>query len=172
MNISTDGLRVLVTASASGIGFAVARAFQETGARVHVCDIDEAQLDTCRETLPGAGMSCADISKPDEVDRLFENVVSHLGGLDVLVNNAGIAGPTARVEDVDPDAWDRTMAVNINGQFYCARKAVPLIKRAGGGRGTACFICTGRKEPAKPRWAIAWLSRRWMIQARLRFGFP
>ena len=165
MNISTDGLRVLVTASASGIGFAVARAFQETGARVHVCDIDQAQLDTCRETLPGAGMSCADISKPDEVDRLFENVLSHLGGLDVLVNNAGIAGPTARVEDVDPDAWDRTMAVNINGQFYCARKAVPLIKRAGGGSIVNMSSSAGimgyplRSPYAASKWAVIGLTK-------------
>lgn len=165
MNISIDGLRVLITASASGIGFAVARAFEDAGARVHVCDIDKAQLDTCRETLPGAGISCADISKPDEVDRLFEDVLTHLGGLDVLVNNAGIAGPTARIEDVNPKEWDRTMAVNINGQFYCARKAVPLIKNAGGGSIVNMSSSAGimgypmRSPYAASKWAVIGLTK-------------
>ena len=165
MNISTKGLRVLVTASASGIGFEVARAFRDTGARVHICDINEEQLDTCRETLPGSGISCADISKPKEVDSLFEDVLSNLGGLDVLVNNAGIAGPTARIEDVAPEDWDRTMAVNINGMFYCARKAVPLIKDAGGGSIVNMSSSAGimgyplRSPYAASKWAVIGLTK-------------
>ena len=165
MNISTKGLRVLITASASGIGFAVAQAFQDTGAMVHICDINEEQLDTCRETIQGAGVSCADISKPGEVDNLFEDVMAHMGGLDVLVNNAGIAGPTARIEDVNPEDWDRTMAVNINGMFYCARKAVPLIKEAGGGSIVNMSSSAGimgyplRSPYAASKWAVIGLTK-------------
>jgi len=165
MNISTKGLRVLITASASGIGFEVARAFQDTGAMVHICDINEEQLDTCRETIQGAGISCADISKPSEVDKLFEDVISHMGGLDVLVNNAGVAGPTARVEDVNPEDWDRTMAVNINGMFYCSRKAVPLIKKAGGGSIVNMSSSAGimgyplRSPYAASKWAVIGLTK-------------
>ena len=165
MKIEIKDLRVLITASASGIGFAVARAFQDAGARVHICDINADQLDACRETLPGAGISCADISKPDEVDALFEDVVSNLGGLDVLINNAGIAGPTARIEDVDPLDWDRTMAVNINGMFYCARKAVPLIKAAGGGSIVNMSSSAGimgyplRSPYAASKWAVIGLTK-------------
>ena len=165
MKISTDGLRVLITASASGIGFAVARAFQDTGARVYICDINEEQLDTCRESLPGVGISCADISKTDEVDSLFKDVLAHLGGLDVLVNNAGIAGPTARIEDVEPGDWDRTMAVNINGMFYCARRAVPLIKEAGGGSIVNMSSSAGimgyplRSPYAASKWAVIGLTK-------------
>ncbi len=165
MEISTKGLRVLITASASGIGFAVAKAFQDTGASVHICDVSNTQLDTCRQTLPGAGISCVDISSPAEVDSLFEDVLSHLGGLDVLVNNAGIAGPTAPIEAVDPEDWDRTMAVNINGQFYCARKAVPLLKEAGGGSIINMSSSAGimgypfRSPYAASKWAVIGLTK-------------
>ena len=165
MDISTKGLRVLVTASASGIGLAVAKAFVKAGARVYICDIDQAQLDVCRPSLPDAGYSCADIANPQAVDRLFDDVVTHLGGLDVLVNNAGIAGPTARIEAVTPEEWDRTMAVNINGQFYCARKAVPLIKKAGGGSIVNMSSSAGimgypfRSPYAASKWAVIGLTK-------------
>ena len=133
MQISVKDQRVLITAAASGIGCAVAGAFLENGAKVHICDINDDQLNVCTTSLPGAGVTRADVSDPVQVDRLFEEAISNLGGLDVLINNAGIAGPTAAVEDVSPADWDRTMAININGQFYCARRAVPLLKDAGGG---------------------------------------
>ncbi len=75
----------------------------------------------------------ADVANLSDVDRLFEEVKKNLGGLDVLVNNAGIAGPTAKVEDIKPEDWDRCIAVDLNGMFYCTRKAMPMIKAAGGG---------------------------------------
>jgi NAD(P)-dependent dehydrogenase (short-subunit alcohol dehydrogenase family) len=75
--------------------------------------------------------------RPAQVDRLFIDVRENLGGLDVLINNAGITGPTfTKVEEIKPEDWERTMAVNINGQFFCARRAVPLPKTAGGGAET------------------------------------
>ncbi len=127
------GLRVLVTAAGSGIGRAIAGTLHALGAAVHICDVDEARLATSRAELPGLGTTCADVADPAQVDLLFDELTAHLGGLDLLVNNAGIAGPTGPVESLDPAAWDRTMAVNINSQFYCARRAVPLLKAAGGG---------------------------------------
>jgi len=128
METSANGLRVLVTAGGAGIGRVIARTFADHGARVHVCDVDETALR--QANLP---YTVADVAKLADVDRLFSDVERKLGGLDVLVNNAGIAGPTARVEDIRPEDWDRCIAVDLNGMFYCTRKAMPMIKAAGGG---------------------------------------
>ena len=165
MEITVKGLRVLITAAASGIGLAVAKAFLDSGARVHICDINAEQLETCTNALPGTTITCADVSNPTEVDRLFEAVVSNFKGLDVMINNAGIAGPTAPVEEVDPEDWDRTMAININGQFYCARRAVPLLKEAGGGAIINMSSSAGllgyplRSPYAASKWAVIGLTK-------------
>lgn len=126
-----DGLRVLVTAGCGGIGRAIADTFLVHGARVHACDIDRDVIDSFAASHGNASASEADVSDRAQVDALFDEVRDRLGGLDVLVNNAGIAGPTASVDEMDPDEWDRTVDINLNGQFYCARRAVPLLKEAG-----------------------------------------
>jgi NAD(P)-dependent dehydrogenase (short-subunit alcohol dehydrogenase family) len=133
MEFSAKGLRVLVTAGAAGIGRVIARTFAEHGARVHICDIDEKALAATRKQLPAVSQTLADVAKLEDVERLFADVKKTLKGLDVLVNNAGIAGPTAKVEDIRPEDWERCIAVDLNGMFYCTRKAMPLIKEAGGG---------------------------------------
>src|SRR5919201_7036890 len=130
MNLSAKEMRVLVTAGAAGIGRAIAQTFLDHGARVHVCDIDERALAQLPETI---SRTRADVANVAEVERLFADLERHLGGLDVLVNNDGIAGPTAKVEDIRPEDWERCIAVDLNGMFYCTRKAMPLIKRSGGG---------------------------------------
>ena len=133
MDVSASGLRVLVTAGGAGIGRAIAKTFLEHGARVHICDVDEAALAEAKREIPQATQSEADVARLDDVERLFADVKRELGGLDVLVNNAGIAGPTAKVEDIRPEDWDRCIAVDLSGMFYCTRKAMPMIKAAGGG---------------------------------------
>jgi NAD(P)-dependent dehydrogenase (short-subunit alcohol dehydrogenase family) len=165
MQTSVKGKRVLITAAATGIGFAFAKAFVENGAGVHICDISEDLLSDCKKTLPNVGATLADIADPAQVDRLFDEALTHLGGLDVLINNAGIAGPTAAVEDVTPAEWDRTMAININGQFYCARRAVTLIKAAGGGSiinmsSSAGILGYPMRSPyAASKWAVIGLTK-------------
>ena len=133
MDYSAKGLRVLVTAGAAGIGRAIVQTFIEHGASVHTCDIDERALAELRSSLPSVTQTPADVATTADVERLFNDVQQRLGGLDVLVNNAGIAGPTALVEDIRPEDWERCIAVDLNGMFYCTRKAMPLIKAAGGG---------------------------------------
>lgn len=133
-------LRVLVTAGAGGIGAAIARAFHEAGSRVHVCDVDRSALDRLTAGVHGITGSMADASVEADVDSVFEDVVGTLGGLDVLISNAGIAGPIGPIEDIDGSSWERTIAVNISSQFYVARRAVPLLKRSLAG---PCLIATG-----------------------------
>jgi len=133
METSAKGLRVLVTAGGSGIGRVIAKTFLDHGARVHVCDVDEKALKELKKEVPSVTQTVADVADVSQVEKLFEEVKRNLGGLDVLVNNAGIAGPTAKVEDIRPEDWDRCLAVDLNGMFYCTRKAMPLIKAAGGG---------------------------------------
>ena len=128
-----EGTRVLVTAGASGIGLATAKLFKDNGALVQICDVSESHLETALREIPGMYGSQVDVANLAQVDKLFDDVRKNLGGLDVLVNNAGVAGPTLAVEEIAPEDWNRTMAVNITGQFLCARRAVPLLKESGGG---------------------------------------
>ncbi len=127
------GLRVLVTAGASGIGRAIADMLILHGARLHVCDVAEDALAEFRRAHPQHGISRADVAGDDDVARMFEDVRRSLGGLDALVNNAGIAGPTGAVEDIAPVDWRRCIDVDLTGQFLCAHHAVPMLKAAGGG---------------------------------------
>ena len=125
--------RVLVTAGAGGIGLSIAEHLVHHGANVFVCDISEAALEAFAKAQPEAGLAKADVSSEADVDRLFVALKSKLGGLDALINNAGIAGPTGGVEDIDPAEWRRCIDVGLTGQFLCARRAVPLLKAAAGG---------------------------------------
>ena len=130
---SIRGKRVVVTAAATGIGATVAARFAAAGAAVHVCDREPAALAAYLERNPGMGGTPADVADPAEVARLFAEARERLGGLDVLVNNAGVAGPAAPVDEMDLDGWRRTLDVNLTGAFLCVRAAVPLLKEAGGG---------------------------------------
>jgi NAD(P)-dependent dehydrogenase (short-subunit alcohol dehydrogenase family) len=125
MDLGIKGLRVLVTAGAGGIGHEIAKRFLDEGARVHVCDVDDAALGKLAIKVTATK---ADVANRDDVERLFKDVSKSLGGLDVLVNNAGIAGPTGRVDEIDPADWDRCIAIDLTGLFNCARLAVPLLK--------------------------------------------
>ena len=132
-SLNVPGLRVLVTAGASGIGRSIADTLAALGASLVVCDIADGPLDDFRHHHPSALAVKADVSSESDVAALFEATAKHLGGLDVLVNNAGIAGPTGGVEEITPADWRRTIDVCLTGQFLCAHHAVPMIKAAGGG---------------------------------------
>jgi NAD(P)-dependent dehydrogenase (short-subunit alcohol dehydrogenase family) len=160
MKLGVEGLRVLVTAGGSGIGLEIARAFHEEGAAVHVSDIDGNRLKAACEAMPGVTTSLADVSDRDSVAAMFDEALQALGGLDVLVNNAGIAGPTGRVDAIDPAEWDRTLEVNITGQFNCVRLAVPHLLKSGNASIINLSSAAGRlgfpmRSPyAASKWAV------------------
>ena len=105
MMIDVTGLRVVVTAGAGGAGLGIARCFADGGAQVAVCDVDQAAMAEARTAHPNWLVIDADVGEVESVDRLFDQVFARFGGVDVLINNAGIAGPTADPEDVDPADW-------------------------------------------------------------------
>ena len=170
MELRLDGQRVVITAAASGIGRATLETFVAAGARAWVCDVDEAGLEELRGVLPGVGAIVADVSDPAAVDALFDRAIAELGGLDILINNAGIAGPTARIEDIEPEDWARTLEVNLTGQYLCARRAVPHIRAAGGGSIVNLSSAAGRfgfalRTPyAASKWAVVGLSKSLAIE--------
>src|SRR6187455_2423353 len=130
MDLNIEGLRVLVTAGAGGIGLAIARAFVAEGAKVHTCDVDEMALSALTASDGAIGWSHCDVSDRTAVNKLFTEATDKLGGLDVLVNNAGVAGPTSKVEEMNPEDWDRCLEICLTGQFNCARLAVPLLRNS------------------------------------------
>jgi NAD(P)-dependent dehydrogenase (short-subunit alcohol dehydrogenase family) len=142
--MADDAKRVLITAGAAGIGLAMARAFIASGAEVHICDIDADALRAVGQELPTVTVSVCDVSDLGAVQRMVGEAIAALGGLDTLVNNAGIAGPTATVETFDADAWDAVMRVNLNGTFYVSQAAIPHLRKAGGGSVIVMSSLAGR----------------------------
>ncbi|MFY9675820.1 MAG: SDR family oxidoreductase [Terriglobales bacterium] len=155
-----SGLRVLVTAGASGIGAAIASAFAETGAKIHICDIDDAALAACQKLCPCYQVSKADVADEEQVAALFETQRKKFGGLDVLINCAGIAGPTAGVDEISEDDWNRAIDVNLNGQYRCLHHAVPMLRESK----LANIICissiAGRMGV---QWRTPYVATKWAI---------
>jgi len=161
-------LRVAITAAASGIGLAVARAFAAQGDDVHVCDVDtEAVAAAAAEGLVATQVDVADLAA---LDRWIDGVLDRLGGLDVLVNNAGIAGPTALVEDVAAEEWERCLAVGLTSHYRTCARVIPAMKAARSGSivnisSTAGQVGLGMRAPyAAAKWAVIGLTKTLAIE--------
>ena len=155
MQISLEGTRAFITAGGAGMGRATALAMRAAGADVFTCDIDVSGL----ETLPSEieTFEC-DVTDSEQLDAVFAEILP--GGLDFMINNAGVAGPTKLVEDVTDDEWRHCMAVCIDAQFYCARRVVPVFKAQE--RGAIVNLVSGagilgyptRSPYAAAKWAV------------------
>ena len=120
--------RVLVTGGASGIGYATALRFVNEGCRVVILDNDPEALDVARSELPSlAGGVCADVSTPEDVEVAFKQLDEIMGGIDILVSNAGISVRKPFVE-TDYEQWSKVLRVNLDGMFLCARAAIERMK--------------------------------------------
>jgi len=152
--------RVIITAAASGIGRAIADAFVAQGARVYLCDIDDDALADAAASSSLVNASKVDLADPAAIDRWLDTAIADLGGVDVLVNNAGTKGPTALVEDVSLDEWHACLAVGLDTQFLCTRRVAPIMKAQRSGSiinlsSMAGVVGYGRRTPyAAAKWAV------------------
>jgi NAD(P)-dependent dehydrogenase (short-subunit alcohol dehydrogenase family) len=162
--------RVIITAAAAGIGRVIAEAFIAQGARVHLCDVNDAALADAQAALPTAVVTKVDLADGDAVDRWMQAALADLGGIDVLVNNAGIKGPTAFVEDVTPEEWRESLAIGLDTQYLCARRVAPLMKAQGSGSiinmsSMAGVYGYGMRTPyAAVKWAVVGLTKSLAIE--------
>ena len=148
--------RVLITAAASGLGLAMADAFMAAGARVFICDVNAAALQATLASRPSLAGRVCDVSDEAQVADFFAAGTAHLGGLDILVSNAGVAGPTANVEDISLADWRHCMAVNLDSAFLCAQGSGSIINMSS----TAGLFGFPRRAPyAAAKWAIRGLTR-------------
>ncbi len=159
------GLRVLVTAAASGIGAETARAFAEAGADVHICDRDEAALAKFAGSNPEIGQTRADVTDETDVSRVLTDMSAEDKGIDVLINNAGTGGPTARIENIELDDWRACISANIDSIFLFSKRVAPVMKRAGSGlivnlSSTAGFMGYPLRTPyAASKWAVIGITK-------------
>jgi NAD(P)-dependent dehydrogenase (short-subunit alcohol dehydrogenase family) len=160
MSVPINGQRVLITAGASGIGREIARAFAAQGARVFVCDIDPKALKTLAQEIPSVMTVVCDVSKRRDIEPMVEAGIEALGGLDVLVNNAGISGSTTSVEKSNPDDWEKVVQVNLIGTFNVTRLAIPYLKKSPAGviiiisSGAGRFGYANRSAYCATKWAL------------------
>ncbi len=133
-----EGKSILITGGSMGIGYAIAEACLEAGARIFLCSRHQADLDRAVRELDGAsgraGAWRADVSVRADVDRLFEAAVHHCGSLDGVIHCAGVYGPIGPAIDVDPDEWFAAIRINLFGTFVVARRACQELARRSGGR--------------------------------------
>lgn len=157
--------RVVITAGAAGIGRAIAEAFVQAGATVHVCDVDDAALAECRTSSPAIYATKVDLADAAAVQRWMDMAIADLGGIDVLVNNAGTKGPTAFVEDVTVEEWRACLTVSLESHFVCAGRAATSMKAQGKGciiniSSTAGLYGYGMRTPyAAAKWAVIGLTK-------------
>lgn len=157
--------RVVITAGANRIGRTIAEAFVARGAMVALCDIDEDALKDARASMPGAHCVRVDVSDHGALAGFCGDAQVRMGGVDVLVNNAGIAGPTSAVEDVDPEALRATLAINVESQFWAVAGVLPGMKQRRKGTILNLSSIAGRlafamRSPyAASKWAVVGFSR-------------
>lgn len=167
---SLSGKRVLVTAGADGIGLEITRAFAAAGSKVLICDIRSENLERVAKELPGVHCCVADVSREEAVASMFDLADQKLGGLDALVNNAGVAGPTGGIETLSLADWERTLAVNLTGQFLCVRQAVPRLRKGNDpsivnlASAAGHLGMPGRSPYSASKWAVVGLTKTLAIE--------
>lgn len=153
---------VAITAGASGIGRAIALALAPRGAQVHVCDADPVAVTALAEAAPAIRTMVADVTDEAQMAAWFASIGDRI---DAVIANAGIAGPTARCEEVAPDEWARTIEVNLNGAHRTIRLAIPRLRRGVHpaivimASNAGLFGCPLRSPYVASKWALIGLTK-------------
>jgi NAD(P)-dependent dehydrogenase (short-subunit alcohol dehydrogenase family) len=144
-----DGKVAFITGAASGIGRAAAVRFAKEGARIAVADTDENDgRKVCDEIARAGGRAVfveCDVSNAQQVRAAIDGTVSDLGGLHVVFANAGVNGVWAPLDELKPEEWDKTIAINLRGTYLTLHYAVPHLKRGGGGSILVCSSVNGTR---------------------------
>jgi NAD(P)-dependent dehydrogenase (short-subunit alcohol dehydrogenase family) len=162
--------RVIVTAAAAGIGAAIVERFVAQGDRVHLCDIDPNALAAISARFPSVVATAVDLADPPAIEQWMDAALDDLGGVDVLVNNAGTKGPTAMAEEVSYDEWRHCLAVTLDSHFLCARRVTAPMKAQGSGSiinvsSMAGMVGYGARTPyAAAKWAVIGLTKSLAIE--------
>jgi NAD(P)-dependent dehydrogenase (short-subunit alcohol dehydrogenase family) len=125
--------KVIITGAADSVGRVIAERFASQGAQVHICDVRADALEATLTANPGMRGTVADIASPEEVADVVRQAHAWMGSCDVLINNVGIGGPRAAIEDISDADWQRTLDVNLGGAFQFMKQLIPGMKRQGGG---------------------------------------
>ena len=161
---------VLISGAASGIGRRMAERLLAKGYSVHICDSSQESIDDFLAANSTATATLADVGKRSDVDKVFTELLEHHGRLDLLINNAGVAGPAVPVEDCDEDGWDACLQINLSGTFYMTKRAVPLLRKSEHPSiiniaSTAALMgCPNRSPYVASKWAQIGLTKTWAME--------
>lgn len=150
------GARAIITAGASGIGLTVAKRLVADGFKVAICDVNRDALEQVKKSVDLVFADVADVTDPEAMNRFVADASIAMGGLDTVIANAGIGGPTALLEDIAPNDWKTTLSVNLDGQFNLLRSAIPYLKSSGSGSVVLMSSVAGRLGyPMRSPYAVA-----------------
>ena len=167
-SLSLKNKKIVISAGASGIGWAIAKACLSKGALVYLCDLDRKALNKIKKNpLHNRRIFTSEIDASNEIEVIdfFKIVKKKFKKLDALINNIGIAGPTGTIEKLESNEWERTLHVNVNSHFYFNKQAIPLLKKTSSasiinissGAGIMGFPL--RSPYAASKWAVVGMTK-------------
>jgi len=130
MKFLNKPLNVIISAGASGIGRSIAEAFLKEDCQVFICDISDDFIENFHQSYPDVLIERTDVSDYKQVTSFFKHLSTKIDHIDVIINCAGIAGPTASLEKINPKDWKRTIDINLNGMFYILKEGIPFLKKS------------------------------------------
>lgn len=168
--MSSDQLVAIISAGGSGIGLSIAQSLHTLGYRLFIVDINPHHVAEFQRVYGEGSAQVCDVSDPHQVDTAFAAFRTQHERLDVLVNNAGIAGPQGALEDIAVDDWQRTIDTDLNSLFYMTRHAIPLMKAQRSGAiinmssNAGLSGCPLRSPYAASKWAAIGLAKTWAME--------